>query len=384
MAAASSIVLTNGTVFDGEQALGEGSVAIGDGIVEHVVWGDGSDLAGDRIDVDGAVVAPGFFDIQVNGGGGVLFNDSPDLETLVTMAGAHRRFGTTAMLPTFVTGPVEAMRFAAAAVGDARRDPDSLIAGIHFEGPVINPARSGVHERAHIREFDETLGAIFTAVDAPTLVTLAPERVSPSVIAELTAAGVRVSAGHTEASYAEMAAAAAVGMVAGTHVWNAMRPMTSRDPAAVGAMLQLGGLYGSVIADGYHLADETLALTLNCLGPDRAVLITDAMPSAAGGPAQFSLGPVEITVDSGRCTTPDGVLAGSSLDMAGAVRHCVNVLGCDLYDTIRMASTVPARLMGLDDSVGRIAPGRRARIAVLDDSCGVTATVVGRSVETYS
>lgn len=382
------LTLANGVLFDGRELLQDGVVHVRDGVVTHAgARRDGSGGAagdGEVIDLDGALVAPGFVDIQVNGGGGALFNDTPDVVTLDHITSAHRRYGTTAMFPTFMTGPAEGMRAAAGAVDEARRAGNEIVAGIHFEGPVINPVQAGAHDPSWITDYaDEDVLSATLASDAPTIVTLAPECAGPAAIRRLVAAGVKVAGGHTNATFEEMIRAAAAGMSGGTHLWNAMRPMRSRDPGAVGAYLGGNGLWCSLIADGMHVADETIRVSLGCRGSERTLLITDAMPPAAGGPERFRLGPHEVRVENGRCVMAGGVLAGAALEMITAVRHLVQVVGVDLLDALRMASGVPAVAAGLEGEMGSIEAGRTARLVVLDDDLNVIATVVGRSCEIY-
>ena len=381
---ADRLTLVNGTVFTGDEFVAEGVVHVVDGVIERVTAdSDGPGDSGEVLDVAGATVVPGFVDIQVNGGAGVLFNDTPDVDALAIMSGAHRRYGTTALFPTFMTGPVQGMRAAARAVDDARRAGNDLVAGIHFEGPVLNPEQAGAHDPSWITTYDDEVFAATLAAEAPTLVTLAPERAGPETVSRLVAAGATVAAGHTQASYEQMTEAAAAGVTGGTHLWNAMRPITSRDPGTVGALLGRDGLWCSIIADGRHVADETLRVSLACRDVERTILITDAMPPAAGGPSHFRLGPYDVRVEDGRCVMGNGVLAGAAVEMITCVRHCVECVGVELRDALRMASLAPARAVGLDDELGRIVPGRPARMAVIDRDMDVTATVVGRSVETY-
>ena len=382
--AADRLTIVNGTVFTGDEFVTDCVVRVVDGVVDHV--GRTSDEAGgggEILDVSGATVVPGFVDIQVNGGAGVLFNDSTDVDALETLSRAHRRFGTTSLFPTYMTGPAAGMRAAARAVDDVRRAGNDLVAGIHFEGPVLNPEQVGAHDPSWITTYDDEVFAATLAADAPTIVTLAPECAGPEMVSRLVAAGATVAAGHTQASYEQMKAAAAAGVTGGTHLWNAMRPITSRDPGTVGALLGRNGLWCSIIADGRHVADETLRVSLACRDVDRTLLITDAMPPAAGGPPHFKLGPHDVRVEDGRCVMDNGTLAGAAVEMITCVRHCVERVGVELHDVLRMASLVPARSVGLESELGRIAPGRTARIAILDGDLHVTATVVGRSVETY-
>ena len=312
----------------------------------------------------GAWLAPGFVDIQVNGGGDVLFNDAPTPEGIAAIVAAHRRFGTTALLPTLITDAPAKMRQAFAAVRAARAAEPGVI-GIHCEGPFLNPDRAGVHDRRRIRRPEPADFDLLTSLaDAATLVTLAPECVPPGFVARLATAGVRVSLGHSLASYAETRAAVAEGLTGFTHLFNAMPPLAAREPGPVAVALEDARLCFGLIVDGVHVAPPMLRLALR--GAGRAMLVTDAMPPVGGSRPQFALYGETIDVEGERCRRADGTLAGSMLDMASAVRNCVRLLGLQLPEALRLASAAPAEFLGLGDRLGRLAPGCRADIVALD------------------
>jgi N-acetylglucosamine-6-phosphate deacetylase len=326
------------------------------------------------------LLAPGFVDVQVNGGGGVLFNADPTVEAIRAIAAAHRRFGTTGFLPTFITDRREKMHAAVDAVRAALAAGVPGVLGIHLEGPFLNPARKGVHDAAHLRAFDDEDFAIVTSLGRGcTLVTLAPEMVPPETIARLAAAGVVVAAGHTAASYDAIVAARRQGLSGFTHLFNAMPPMSAREPGPAGAALDDRGCWCGIIADLHHVAPAMLRLALAARGTERMMLVTDAMPSVGTDLAQFDLLGQPVRRANGRLTTPDGTLAGSDLDMATAVRNCVDRLGVTLDDALRMASRAPAAFLRLDSELGRIAPGYRADLVLLDDRLGVKETWIGGS-----
>lgn len=313
---------------------------------------------------DGAWLAPGFIDVQVNGGGDVLFNDMPTVEGIRTIAAAHRKFGTTALLPTLITDTPEKMRTAIAAVQELV-DADPGILGIHLEGPFISPERPGVHEQRYIRVPTAEDGAMLTAPRrGATVITLAPERVPQGFIRQLTRAGVRVCLGHSLATYAETRAAMAEGLTGFTHLFNAMRPMASREPGPIAAALESADAWFGMIVDGAHVDPAMLRLALR--GAAKPMLVTDAMPPVGGSRTTFALYGGRITVRDGRCVRDDGVLAGSALNMAAAVRNCVRLLGVHLEDALRFASTHPAGFLGLDRRLGRLAPGCRADLVAFD------------------
>jgi N-acetylglucosamine-6-phosphate deacetylase len=327
--------------------------------------------------VEGWLV-PGFVDVQVNGGGDVLFNDDPTPEGAVAIARAHRRFGTTGMLPTLITDRPEVMQAGIAAIREAmRREPGIL--GIHLEGPFISPEKPGVHRPASIRRpGPEDLDLLCSLGAGVTLVTLAPEVVPDGFVDALARAGVRVCLGHSMATYEETRAAMAQGLTGFTHLFNAMRPLGSRDPGPIAAALESVGCWYGLIVDGEHVHPAVLRLALR--GAGTPMLVTDAMP-CVGGRAGFSLYGEEIRVENGRCLRADGTLAGAALDMAGAVRNAVRLLGLDLTEALAMASRHPAAFLGLGDRLGRIAPGYRADLVALDpDAVTVSRTwVAGRA-----
>jgi N-acetylglucosamine-6-phosphate deacetylase len=310
-------------------------------------------------------LAPGVIDVQVNGGGDVLFNDMPSPEGIAAIVAAHRRFGTTALLPTLISDSAATMRAASAAVATVVGERPGVL-GIHFEGPFLSPQRVGAHDPAMIRpptpeDLDLLCG---TARDGVTLVTLAPECVPPGFIARLARAGVRVALGHSMATYDETRAAIDDGLTGFTHLFNAMRPLTAREPGPIAAALDEPRAFYGLIVDGEHVAPAVLRLALR--GAGQAMLVTDAMPPVGGAQARFHLAGKEVLVRDGRCATADGTLAGSALDMASAVRNCVRRLGMTLPEALRLAATVPAAFLALGDRLGHLAPGCRADIVALD------------------
>jgi N-acetylglucosamine-6-phosphate deacetylase len=352
-------------VFDGARLRRDGAVVIA-----------GGDIAGlvPRRDVpaglpvralpDGIWLAPGFIDVQVNGGGDVLFNDRPTAEGILAIVAAHRRFGTTGLLPTLISDTPETMRAAAAAVAAAARLSPGVL-GIHFEGPFLAPERAGVHDKAMLRA-PTAADRDLLAAPRPgvTLATLAPERVPAGFVASLARAGVKVALGHSMASYAETRAAIAAGLTGFTHLFNAMRPMMAREPGPIAAALEEQGAFYGLIVDGVHVAPAMLRLALR--GAGQAMLVSDAMPPVGGSAAQFTLAGKLVAVEGGRCVTADGTLAGSALDMASAVRNGVRLLGMSLPEALRLATAAPAAFLGLSRRLGHLAPGCRADLVALD------------------
>jgi N-acetylglucosamine-6-phosphate deacetylase len=312
---------------------------------------------------DGAWLAPGFIDVQVNGGGDVLFNNDPTPQGIAAIAAAHRRFGTTGLLPTLITDSDETMRAARAAV-DAAMQTQPGVLGIHFEGPFLSTEKSGVHDPQLMRPPNASHRDLFAGSSSVTLMTLAPECVPDGFIRSLVGAGVRVSLGHSMATYEQTCSAIADGLTGFTHLFNAMRPLQSREPGPIAAALESPGCWYGLIVDGVHVAPAMLRMALK--GAGTPMLVTDAMPNVGGVKKDFTLHGREIIVDGERCTTKDGTLAGSGIDMATAVRNCVKLLSVPLADALRFASRAPADFLGLGNRFGRIAPGYRADMVALD------------------
>ncbi len=355
------------TVFDGDECHRDCAVAIEGGkILALVPRCELLPPIPATVLPEGAWLAPGFIDCQVNGGGDVLFNDEPTVDGIAAIAAAHRTFGTTSLLPTLITDRQDKMRGALDAADEAAATNPS-VAGIHIEGPFISPEKPGVHNPAFIRPpTAQDLELLTAPRRGVTLVTLAPERVPAGFIAALAKAGVRVSLGHSMADYQQTKAALAEGLTGFTHLFNAMRQLSSRDPGPIAAALETPGAWFGMIVDGEHADPAMLRLALR--GAAQPMLVTDAMPPVGGNKPGFRLYGQEIAVRGGRCVRADGRLAGSALDMATAVRNCVELLQVPLTLALRFASAEPARFLGLDGSLGRLAPGYRADMAAFDPS----------------
>ena len=332
-------------------------------------------LGADRvIDLAGDLLAPGFIDCQVNGGGGQLFNDDPSVSTIAAIARAHRGFGTTGFLPTLISDDLDVVAQAMDAVRDAIRAGVPGVLGIHVEGPFLNEERRGVHDVSKLRELDgEAVKLLSRPLGGVTMVTLAPERTTPAFIRELTAAGVIVSAGHTNATFEELQPAFAAGLRGFTHLFNAMSQLGNREPGAVGAALAHDASWCGLIVDGHHVHPEVMKIALRAKRRDRFMLVSDAMPSVGAEAKDFVLNGRPITVEGNRCLDEDGRLAGADLDMASAVRNCVHLLGLELSEAVRMASANPADFLALRD-VGRMAGGQRANLVRLDGDLQPVAT----------
>jgi N-acetylglucosamine-6-phosphate deacetylase len=318
---------------------------------------------------------PGFIDTQVNGGGDVLFNDAPTLAGIRTIAEAHRRYGTTGLLPTLISDRAPVVEAAIAAGEEALAAGVPGVLGVHIEGPHLNPARKGIHDAARFGAIDRDALARLTAPSrGRRIVTLAPELAPAGAVRALAEAGILVCAGHSLADYGQARAALAQGLSGFTHLFNAMTQLLSRDPGMVGAALEDRVSHFGLIVDGVHVHPATLRVALQARGLEGVMLVTDAMPPVGGQRGHFTLMGQEIAVAGGTCRGPDGTLAGSALTMAQAFRNAIDLMGCDMVTASRMASGNPATFLRLGHDTGSIAPGLRADLVHLDEARRVTAT----------
>ena len=328
-------------------------------------------------------LVPGFIDLQVNGGGGVLFNDEPTVEGVAAIAEAHRRSGTTGLFPTLISDDLEVVARAVAAVEAAIAQGVPGVLGVHLEGPFLNAEKKGIHDASKFRVLDAAAIEILTSLrGGRTLVTVAPELAPPGAIRALVDRGAVVAAGHTAATYAQMQDAFAEGLSGFTHLYNAMTQLGSREPGAVGAALDRTESWAGLIVDGSHVHPASLRVALAAKGESRLALVTDAMPTVGSERKWFTLNGRRIIAENGRCVAEDGTLAGSDLDMAQAVRNAVRMMGVDLPTAARMASTVPAAIMGLSEVTGAIRPGLRADLTLLDKAGVVQETWIAGEAST--
>jgi N-acetylglucosamine-6-phosphate deacetylase len=370
-------VLRNARILAGDDFRDDLAIVIESGRITALI-SDAAPMLGqadEQVDLGGGWLLPGFIDAQVNGGGGVLFNNRPDVATLRTLAQAHRRFGTTGLLPTLISDDVQVMRAAIAATRQAISEGVPGVLGIHLEGPYIAPARKGTHDPAKFRVPDAAEIALAASLDnGVTLLTLAPERVPLESIRALVERGVVVAAGHTAASYEEARAGLEAGIRGFTHLYNAMSPLTGREPGAVGAALEDRDSWVGIIADGVHVHPASLRVALAAKPRGKVMLVTDAMPPVGADDPSYELYGEVITAVDGVVRNAAGSLAGSALDMATAVRNSVQLLGVPLAEAARMASTYPAQFLNLDDRYGHIAEGHHADLVLLDDALQVRST----------
>ena len=361
-------------LFDGTDQHRDRAVLVEGERIAGIVAAGSVPAGADRIELaQNHLLAPGLVDLQVNGGGGVLFNDSPDAATLRRLAAAHAAAGSTAILPTLISGTRPMLEAALAAGRAALADAVPGIAGLHLEGPFISLARRGIHPAAAVTTMtDADLDLLCAPFPAPLLITLAPETMPAARLRRLAGAGATVFAGHTDADYAAAIAGLDAGISGFTHLYNAMSGFSARAPGAIGAALDRAGSFASIIADGHHVHDAALRVAFAAKGADTLLLVSDAMPTAASDGTGFFLGGERIRLEGGKLLNPAGTLAGAHLTLAEAVRHAVRDAGLPLASVLRMATSTPAHAIGLTDR-GRIVPGCFADFVVLDENLGVAA-----------
>lgn len=377
------IALVNGRVLTDQGFRDDLAVLVdGDRIVDLISRDDARIDARTRHDLQNAYLLPGFIDCQVNGGGGVLFNNTPDVQTLRRIGQAHRRFGTTGYLPTLISDDTAVMREAIAATREAIEQGVPGVLGIHLEGPYLAPARKGTHDAGKFRVPDAQEIELATSLgNGCTLITLAPEQMPSVDIRALVARGAIVAAGHTAGTYEQIRAGLDAGVRGFTHLYNAMSPLQGREPGAVGAALEDRDSWCGIIVDGVHVHPASLRVALAAKPRGKVFLVTDAMPPVGAEDPSYELYGEIITARDGVVRNAAGALAGSALDMITAVRNAMGMLGLSLEEAARMASTYPAAFLGLDRTHGRIAAGYRADLVALDADLQVQSTWIGGSLD---
>jgi N-acetylglucosamine-6-phosphate deacetylase len=314
----------------------------------------------------------------VNGGGDVLFNNSPTSNAITTILQAHRKFGTTSLFPTLITDTLEKMMAAIATV-EALVESEPGLLGVHLEGPYLSPDKAGVHDPGLMRVPSQAdWERLFSKRKIALIVTIAPERVPDGFIRRLVTSGIRVSLGHSVATYDQTRKAISEGLTGFTHLFNAMAPLTSREPGPIAAALETPNVWFGLIVDGFHVSPAMLRLALRGYG--HPMLVTDAMPPVGGSRETFKIYDSEVTVVGGRCLRSDGTLAGTALNMAVAIRNCVRLLGVSLEHALVFASRNPAEFLGLGHLLGKLAPNYRADMVAFDpQSLSVSETWVAGS-----
>ncbi len=367
-------------IFTGKKMLFCHAILINGNIIDDICHIN--DIPCDYIidDMGKGILTAGFIDLQVNGGGGVLFNDDPTINAIEKIAKAHRGFGSTSILPTLISDDFKIMQQACNAVETAISNNIAGILGIHLEGPYINIARKGVHNGDMIRKFEDDLFSILK-IDklGSSILTVAPEMLDVGILKKLVATGFKICAGHTAAKYDDIKIALSEGLSGFTHLFNAMTPMNSRKPGVVGAALEDDDSYCGIIVDGHHIHKAVMKIAIAAKAKGRMILVSDSMPSVGAKDKSFKINGEDIIVENGRCITKDGVLAGSDLDMITAVKNTVMMLGIDMEESLRMASLYPAKYMGVDNRLGAISKGLHADIIHINDDFTISATWINGS-----
>ena len=359
-------------LFDGQSLLPDQALAVANGRIQALTCQNDLPASAIRQRIAGTIT-PGYLDLQVNGGGDVFLNTSPTVEGMAAIAAAHRRFGTVAILPTLITDAPDVLDRAAEAVLAAGDLPGVL--GLHIEGPHISLPRRGTHAVRFIRPLDDRTIAVVTRLrrsGIAVMITVAPEAVAPGQIARLAATGAVVSIGHSDTTAGATRAALAEGATCFTHLFNAMSPMLNRSPGVTGACINSTAFAG-IICDGIHVADEMVGLALRArLQPDTTFLVSDAMPTV-GGSDYFSLYGDEIRLQDGQLVNSEGSLAGAHITMAESVARLITRVGVAPQAALRMAVTIPARVIGADH-LARVTGRSLADLLILDDTWSVRAT----------
>jgi N-acetylglucosamine-6-phosphate deacetylase len=375
------LVVAGGSVIGPAAVIDRGDVVVRDGQVVSVGATGEFELPPDAavIDATGCWVSPGFIDVQLNGGHGIDLTTEPGRAE--ELGGFLPRYGVTSFVPTIITCDDE--QRSAALTWWAQRDGSgagAVALGLHLEGPMLSPARRGAHPSGLLRDPAPALIDGWTRASGVLLATLAPELPDAlETIAALSARGVVVSIGHTDCTAEEFAAGRDAGATYVTHLFNAMRPFSHRDPGPIGAALADDAVVAGLICDGIHVDPVAVRMAWRALGPERLNLVTDAVAVLGAGPGEARLGAVKVTVDERGVRTADGVLAGSDLSLDRAVRNLVAFTGCSVPDAVTTVTATPARLLGLADR-GRLERGARADVSVLDGELAVVATIVGGEV----
>jgi len=360
-------------LFDGQQMHMNVPITLDGDIIEGLHTSAGAE----EVRLKGMIV-PGYIDVQVNGGGGALFNADPTVDAVQQIFSAHSRYGTTGMLPTFITGDLADMQRAADAVSIAIKQGMKGILGVHFEGPNLSPAKKGTHTASHIRSLSDDERAVLARRDIGLrVITVAPEMIAPEQITELADMGVIVCLGHSDAEYETVVTALDAGARGFTHLFNAMSPFEGRKPGMVGAALLDEDSWCGLIVDNVHVNAASARLAIKAKNTGKIMLVTDAMSPVGSDETEFILLGEKIVRTGNALRASEGQLAGSVLDMESAVRNTVNLLGVNLEEALRMASLYPAEFLGISDRVGSLKAGMQADFLLLDEALKVQGSWVG-------
>ncbi len=368
--------LINGKVFTNNQVLHQHAVIIDNGIIDNIIPQSELKQNIPTVDLNGANLTPGFIDLQLNGCGGVMFNDDVSVNTISKMHQTNLKSGCTSFLPTLITSSDEDMKQAVKVVKEYQSLYPNHSLGLHLEGPYLNEIKKGIHNPKFIREANASMiDFLCSNADAITKVTLAPEKNLAEDIQRLHDAGIVVSAGHTNATYTQAKQSFEHGVTFATHLFNAMPPITGRDPGVVGAIYDSSHVYAGIIADGLHVDYANIRIAHKIMG-EKLVLVTDATAPAGADIDRFIFVGKEVYYRDGKCVSEDGTLGGSALTMIEAIQNCVEHVGIPIEEAVRMATLYPAKAIGVEHKMGQIQAGMFANLAIFDDNYNVMATVV--------
>ncbi|WP_439136185.1 N-acetylglucosamine-6-phosphate deacetylase [Pseudomaricurvus sp.] len=381
--------LVGARIFDGYQCLDNYAVVLDGENIEQLLPRELLPEGIECVELNGGVLAPGFIDLQVNGGGGVLLNNAPSIESIQAMLDGHRSTGTTSMLPTLISDTTENLQSGVNAVQQAMAASMKGVLGVHIEGPFFNVTRRGTHKAEYIHAPDtQDLAWILAAKNnhpaMNIVVTLAPETTQPGQIRQLSDAGVLVCAGHTDADAETIQSALSEGLTGFTHLYNAMRPLTGRDPGVVGAALADSNSWCGIIADGHHVHPLSIAVALAAKPTGKLYLVTDAMATVGSAQKSFEIYGETISEQDGCLINAEGRLAGSAIGMIDGVRFCVEKVGVELEEALRMASLYPAQMIRQSDTLGRIRHGYRADLVHFTSEFHVIQTWVAGQPQTHN
>ncbi|MFL0894242.1 N-acetylglucosamine-6-phosphate deacetylase [Vibrio parahaemolyticus] len=373
--------LSNCKIYTGSDVLTDHAVIVENDLIQSIVPVAELPKGIEVKDLNGANLSPGFIDLQLNGCGGVMLNDAITAETMQIMHEANLKSGCTSFLPTLITSSDEDMRAAISAAREYQKKYQNQSLGLHLEGPYLNVAKKGIHSVDFIRPSDDgMIDLICSNADIIAKVTLAPEQNDPEHIARLKTAGIVVSIGHTNATYAEARKGFEAGITFATHLFNAMTPMVGREPGVVGAIYDTPEIYAGIIADGFHVDYANIRIAHKIKG-EKLVLVTDATAPAGANIDHFIFVGKKVYYRDGKCVDENGTLGGSALTMIEAVQNTVEHAGIALEEALRMATLYPATAIGVEDRLGRIRKGMVANLTIFDRDFNVKATVVNGQYE---
>ena len=338
-----------------------------------------------KIELDQGILAPGFIDLQVNGGGGVLFNNSPNKESLNTIIKAHQFFGTTSVMPTVISDSLEVLEQCIKTVTEEIKNNSSLL-GIHIEGPFFNTKYRGVHQKQYISTINSDYLNLFESLKGfPVMLTLAPECISSQQLKHLTSLGIKTLAGHSDASYDELDDAIKNGLDGFTHLFNAMSQISAREPGVVGSALHFENTFASIIVDLHHVHPSLIQLAYQLKPTGKLFFISDSMATINHGKPSFELYDEVVNESDGRLVNSEGKLAGSSITQIDAVKNAYQKCNIPLNQALAMASRYPAEYLGIENHLGSLKPGYRADLVHFDSNFKVhNAWVSGKQINRES